>query len=471
MTGRVSLFMVLGLSLLMMTMNSSKNTNDAVDNFVNYESKSNAYAIARSGANMVATALYFDNTAANLASMNAGYWSNFRNNVDFGGGKLNVSVTPDGFRLRVISQGTYPASGPGQQTVSFVSYLSPGFFDQYVVLTDNDPGNIPWTTYDTANGNLHSNNTLLIDHFGGNPVMPVFTGTVTSTLPVTITAGTVPVFTHGIPRSGISIQFPARLPQPSDPVFAPGGPGPDWNQKYAINNGENLDSHQQLHLQFFIDGVGDQKIRYFTDVRLTNRGSGCQSSNNTGYYGDFQTTDPVVYPPSSGVIFTRGVDVFVEGTIKGKVSIVCDTTGSAGGNIFVTNDLMCMTNPRTDPTSGDIIGLLASQNLVIGNTDVNVANGGSNVFTIQASIFALKWGVTGADNQTRKRQRLEIYGSITQGVRKGVGSGGSAIGNATGGFMKGYRYDPRLQLQHALEMPGAPLMALDSFFIKASPAN
>ena len=468
MTGRVSLFMVLGLSLLMITLNSGRNTSDAIDNFVTYETKSNAYTIARSGANMVATALYFDNTAATFSSINAGYWSNYRNDVEFGGGKLKVSVTPDGGRLRVVSQGTYPAAGPGQQTVSFISYLSPGFFDQFVVLTDNDPGNIPWTTYDTANGNLHSNNTLLIDHYNGNPVMPVFNGTVTSTKPVTITAGTVPVFTHGIPRSGITIQFPGSLPQPSDPVFAPGGMGPDWDQLYTINNGENLNSHQQLHLQFFIDGMGDQKIRYFTDMRLTNRGSGCQSSNNTGYYGDFRATDPVVNPPASGVIPTKGVDVFVEGTIKGKISIVCDTSGSAGGNIFITNDLLCKTDPRNDQTSDDIIGLLANNNVIIGNTDINVANSGSNVFTIQASIFALRGGVTGADNQNRKRQRLEIYGSITQGIRKGVGSGANAIGAASGGFMKGYRYDYRLSRLHALQMPGSPLMTLDSYFIKSS---
>lgn len=204
MTGRVSLFMVLGMSLLMITLNSGRNTNDAVDNFVTYESRSNAYAIARSGANMVATALYFGNTAATLGSIDEGLWSNFRNDVSFGGGTLKVSVTPDGARLRVVSLGTYPATGPGKQTVSFISYLSPGFFDQFVVLTDNDPGNIPWTTYDTANGNLHSNNTLLIDHYAGNLVMPVFTGTVTTTMPVTITTGTLPVFTHGIPRSGIT---------------------------------------------------------------------------------------------------------------------------------------------------------------------------------------------------------------------------------------------------------------------------
>jgi hypothetical protein len=467
MTGRVSLLMVVGLSLLLLTLNAGRNTNDAVENFVNYEGRSNAYAIARSGANLAAEALYFDNTASHLGTFDAGYWSNFRNNVDFGGGKLTVSVTPDGSRLRVSSLGTYPAVGPGQQTIAFIYYLSQGFFDQYVVLTDNDPGSIPWTTYDTANGNLHSNNTLLIDHYGGNPVMPVFNGAVTTTNPATITAGTVPIFTQGPPRSGITVQFPTNLPQPADPYFSPGGPGPDWNQKYMINNGENLDSHRQLHLQFFIDGSGDQKVRYFTDVRLTNRGSGCQSSNFTGYYGDFRVTDSVMSPPADGIIRTAGVDVFVEGTVKGKISILSDSAGSSGGNIVITNDLVCQSNPKTNPGSTDYIGLLAYNNLVIGNTAQNVATtSGSSVFTIQASIFALKGGVTAADNQNRLRQRLEIFGSMTQGVRKGVGSGNNPIGSSTGGFMKGYRYDLRLRNQHALLMPGTPLMALHSTLVK-----
>ncbi|MEW6511061.1 MAG: hypothetical protein AB1428_08905 [Bacteroidota bacterium] len=467
MTGRVSVFLVVGLSLLMIVWNSGRNTNDAVDNFVAHECRSNAYAIARSGINMAATALFFDNTAASLGSMNEEYWENFRNNVDFEGGKLDVAVTREGERLRVVSQGSYPASGAQKEKVSFVAYLSQGYFDQFVVLTNNDPGTIPWTTYDTANGNLHSNNTLLIDHYFGNPVMPVFLGMVTTFKPVTITAGTYPVFTRGAPRSGITILFPSSLPQPSGPLFAPGGPGPDWSQKYAINNGENLDSQQQLHLQFFVDGAGEQKIRYFTEVRLTNRGTGCQSPNNTGYYGDFRLGDPVTVPPANGVLFVKGVDVFVEGSIKGKISVVSDTLSGAGGNIFVTNDLLCYTNPRIDPNSSDLIGLIAQNNLVIGNTEVNAANSGSNIFNVQASIFTLQGGVTAADNQNRKRQRLEIFGSITQGVRKGVGSGSNPIGASSGGFMKGYRFDGRLLHQHALEMPGTALMALESFLVKA----
>jgi hypothetical protein len=465
------MFLVLGLSLLMIVWNSTKNTNDAVENFIAHECRSNAYTIARSGINLAATALFFDNTAASVSTMNEGYWRTFKDNVDFSGGKLTVSVKPDGGRLRVVSQGTYPSTGDQKQTVSFVAYLSPGFFDQFVVLTDNDPGNIPWTTYDTANGNLHSNNTLLIDHYNGNAVMPVFLGMVTTNKPATITAGTIPVFTRGAPKSGIVIPFPSSLAPPTEALFAPGGPGPDWSQKYTINNGENLDSHRQLHLQFFVDGSGYQKIRFFTDVRLTNRGSGCQSADNSGYYGDFRMTDPVTDPPGSGVIFTKGVDVFVEGTIKGKISVVSDTLAGAGGNIVVTDDLVCQTNPRIDQTSGDLVGLIADNNVIIGNTEFNVANSGSNIFTIQASIFALDGGVSGADNQNRKRQRLEIFGSMTQGVRKGVGSGSNAIGASNGGFMKGYRFDSRLLHQHALQMPGTPLMVLESYMIKAGPAN
>lgn len=466
MTGRVSILLVAGLSLLLIILNLGKNTNESVENLVTYENRSNAYTIAKSGFNLAATSLYFDNTAGNLASFDAGRWSHFRNNVDFEGGRLTVSVTLDGDKIKCFSEGTYPANGPHQQSIAFVSYLGQGFFDQHVVLTDNDPGSIPWTTYDTANGNLHSNNTLLIDHYAGNPVMPVFNGTVTTTNPATITAGTVPVFTQGPPRSGVTIPFPSSLPQPPDPLFQPGGPGPDWNQKYMINNGENLDSHSQLHLQFFIDGSGDQKVRYFTDVRLTNRGNGNQSSNGTGYYGDFRATDPVISPPADGIIRTAGVDVFIEGTIKGKISILSDSSGVSGGNIFLTDDLICNINPRFDRASGDYIGLLAYRNVIIGNTAQNRGNNGSNVFTVDASIFALTGGVTSADNQNRNRQRLEIFGSITQRIRKGVGSGSNAIGATSGGFMKGYRYDPRLRSQHALLMPGTPLMVLESYLAR-----
>jgi len=445
MTGRVALLLVGCSVVVFLLMNASMGTSDAIDNFARYENRSNAYAIALSGANIAANLLYF----------NKFYQGTYKENMDFQGGTLSIVVERIGDCTRVTSSGTYPASGSDQLTEQVVSNFSPGYYDRFVLLTDNDPGSIPWTTYDTANGNLHSNNTLTIDHYSGNPVMPVFNGAVTATKSINITPGTKPVFSQP-PQTGMIVEFPTDFDPVTEVPFLPGGV--DWNRSYLINNGNTLVSREQLHLQFFVDGSGQQMVRYFrSDVRTSNNG-----------YGDFRATDSVVNAPASGIIYAPGVDVFVEGTVKQKLSVLCTpkATGT-GGNIFVTNDLVCNTDPTKDPNSPDFIGLLAYNNVVIANTkNDNATNSGTNRVKIQASIVALKGGLTGADNVTRQRQILDIYGSITQSVRKGVGSGSSAIGSASGGFMKHYYYDARFINDHALLMPKTPLLSLDSFLVR-----
>jgi hypothetical protein len=445
MTGRGALLLVGCSVVVFLLMNASMGTSDAIDNFARYENRSNAYAIALSGANIAGDLLYF----------NKFYEGTYRDKLAFQGGTLSIVVERIGDLTRVTSSGTYPASGLDQVTEEVVSNFSPGYYDRFVLLTDNDPGSIPWTTYDTANGNLHSNNTLTIDHYGGNPVMPVFNGAVSAAKSINITPGTKPVFSQP-PQTGMIVEFPTDFDPVTAPPFLPGGA--DWNTSYQINNGNTLVSREQLHLQFFIDGSGQQMVRYFgNDVRLTNNG-----------YGDFRATDSVVSAPANGIIYAPGVDVFVEGTVEQKLSILCTpkATGT-GGNIFVTNDLVCKTNPTEYSSSPDYIGLLAYNNVVIANTkNDDATNSGSNRVKIQASIVALKGGLTAADNITRKRQILDIYGSITQAVRKGVGSGSSAIGSASGGFMKHYYYDARLINNHALLMPKTPLLCLDSFLVR-----
>lgn len=445
MTGRLALLILAGVVATFIALNASMSTSDAIDDFVKYDSRSNAYDIAMSGANLAANTLYF----------NKWFRGTYKDNVDYNGGRLSVDVETVGGGVRVTSVGTYPASGPKQVTQQVVYYLSPGYYDRFVVLTDNDPGNIPWTTYDTANGNLHSNNTLLMDHYAGSTIMPVFNGKVTAAKPFIITPGTYPVFTQ-IPQTGLTVQLPTNFDPVSDPPFLPGSV--NWGASYTINNGQTLTSTNQLHLQFYVDGTGQQMVRYFRyDKRLTNNG-----------YGDFRASDTVVPAPASGIIYETGEDVFVEGVVKGKLSVMSVPDGLGhGGNVFVTNDLTCATDPKQDPSSGDYIGLLAYNNVVIANTMNDQATvSGSNRFTVEASLVALTGGLTSADNITRKRQALDIYGCVIQSVRKGVGSGSSAIGSATGGFMKKYYYDARLLQNHALLMPQTPLFALDSYLVK-----
>ncbi|MEW6510224.1 MAG: hypothetical protein AB1428_04630 [Bacteroidota bacterium] len=448
MTGRLALLLVAAMTAAMIVVNATMNTGDAVDNFAMYFNRASAFDIALSGANMAADAMYFN-------KFFRGHW---RDNVDFNGGTLDVTIENAGPKIQVTSTGAFPATGGDRQVQQVVFYLQPGYFDRYVVLTDNDDGSVPWTTYDTAYGALHSNNTLRMDHYSGSTIMPVFNGRVTTLRPVTITAGTVPVFTQR-PESGVLVEFPTAFdPVPVPPMLAGGG---DFNSSFTAGNGLiTVATKKELHLQFFVDASGQQMVRYFRDFKRT--------SNNG--YGAFRSTDTVMTVPPSGIIYEPGVDVFVEGTIQGKVSVltVPDAAGR-GGNIFVTNDLLCRTSPRSNPNSRDFIGLLAYKNVIIANTmNDNATNSGSNRFRIEASIVALTGGLAAADNVTRKRQILDIYGSITQKYRRGVGSGSLPIGSSTGGFMKGYRFDARLYNDHALLMPTAPLMALESWLAKSA---
>jgi hypothetical protein len=440
MTGKLALLMVGGLAITTMALNSAMNSNATVDALVRDLNKSNAHSIALSGANLASNTLYF----------NKNYRGVLRNNIDLNGGKSTVTVQSVGSKIQVTSQGVYPASGGGQETQQVVYYLSQAYLDRFVLLTDDDPGSMAWTSNDTAYGNLHSNNTLKMDHYFGSPTMPVFTGKVTATKPFIITSGTKPVFSQ-IPETGLSVKFASTFDPVTEAPFMPGGV--DWNTTYTITSGPVV-SHKQLHLQFFVES-GVQKIRYFRhQVRTTNEG-----------YGDFRLTDTVVAAPTSGIIYAPGVDVFVEGTITGKLSVLTVPDGSgSGGNIFVTNDLLCATNPRLYADSPDFVGLLAHNNVIIANTENdNATNSGSNRFRIQASMVALTGGLAAADNATRRRQVLEIYGSIAQKYRKGVGSGTLPVGSSWGGFVKGYYYDSRLLNNHALLMPASFLLATESW--------
>jgi len=445
-TGRVALLLVAGMTAAMILVNATMNTSDAVDNFAAYFNRSSAYDIALSGANMSGNALYFNKTLR-------GHW---QDNIEFNGGTLDVTIQNVGSKVQVTSTGVFPASGGDRQVQEIVYYVTPGYFDRFVMLTDDDNGSVPWTTYDTAFGALHSNNTLRMDHYGGSSIMPVFNGRVTTTRPVTITPGTVPVFTQR-PESGVSVAFPTTFDPVTNPPMLTGGA--DFNSTFVAGNGLiTVATKKELHLQFFVDASGQQMARYFRN--------GKRSTNNG--YGEFRSSDSVMAVPADGIVYEPGVDVFVEGTIKGKVSVltVPDAAGK-GGNIFITNDIVCNTNPRANPNSPDFIGLLAQNNVIIANTmNDNATNSGSNRFRVEASIVALTGGWAAADNVSRKRQILDVYGSITQKYRRGVGSGSLPIGSSTGGFMKGYYYDARLYNDHALLMPTTPLLSLESWLAK-----
>jgi Tfp pilus assembly protein PilX len=169
-----------------------------------------------------------------------------------------------------------------------------------------------------------------------------------------------------------------------------------------------------VYLKFLVDGAG-------------NRSISCQINNGAWVTG-------VAYP-ANGVIYVQGT-AQVEGKIKGQVTVGCN------GDIRIMDNIVYNTDPRTDPTSTDLLGLVSDANVVMMNTTANkdVADE-----TVMAAIMALNtsWTVE-SYNSGSPRGKLIVYGGIIQKKRGPVGTFNSGSGVIVTGYEKNYSYDPRL---------------------------
>lgn len=139
--------------------------------------------------------------------------------------------------------------------------------------------------------------------------------------------------------------------------------------------------------------------------------------------------------PTNGVIYVQGM-AQVEGTVKGQVTVGCN------GDIRIMDNLVYNTDPRTDPNSTDILGLVSDQNVKMANVAANTDVADE---TVMAAIMALNtsWTVEQYD-QLPPRGKLIVYGGIIQKQRGPVGTFNSSNGTINHGYQKAYSYDPRL---------------------------
>jgi Tfp pilus assembly protein PilX len=139
--------------------------------------------------------------------------------------------------------------------------------------------------------------------------------------------------------------------------------------------------------------------------------------------------------PSNGVIYVQGI-AQVEGKIKGQVTVGCN------GDIRIMDNVVYNTDPRIDPTSGDLLGLVSDKNVIMMNTTANKDTADE---TVMAAIMALNtsWTVESYDSGS-PRGKLIVYGGIIQKQRGAVGTFNSSTGAIVSGYEKAYSYDPRL---------------------------
>jgi len=361
----------------------------SVENCTKYASEAQAHDLAASGANVALNQFYFNTT-----------WRSGYNEVHLAGGKYSVSIQDYGTnKVKIVSVGSFEKSA---DTVSVL--LQPTSFAHYAYYSKTE-GNIFWVTGDTVWGPFHTQDSMKISG------TPVFKGRVSAKL------GTHPK------NSGAQFD---------------GG----------FISGENIDLPLDFHEAENAASSGSSLFPS-GDLWLTMNGSSVEWKTSA-------TGSPTVTPLSTfapnGIIMVSNGNIYLKGTLSGKLTICAEGSSSQGlGNIYIEDDVKYSVDPRTQ-TSYDLLGLLAENSVII--TD-NTAN--NNSVVLQASIMCRTGGLTAEHHSTRGVSgTLNLLGGIIQSQRGPVGvfSGGT-YGQPviTSGFRKNYKYDNRLYLESPLLFP------------------
>lgn len=136
--------------------------------------------------------------------------------------------------------------------------------------------------------------------------------------------------------------------------------------------------------------------------------------------------------PVNGAIFVNGGYVDVSGTVSGQFTV------GTSRSIYVTGNLTYLNDPRTSPSSTDIIGLVAQNNVYVDSAapyDVE----------INACIVALNTSFGVENYGSGLKGTLSIYGGIIQYRRGPIGTFSASTGDRISGYTKDYVYDTRFQ--------------------------
>jgi hypothetical protein len=250
-------------------------------------------------------------------------------------------------------------------------------------------------------GPYHSNTKLYVS---GNPVFEgkttAFGGLVKNTTPSN------PVF-NGTFQSGVSITMPSDL---------------------GILKGKA----QQTGGGFYLSTTSDFYLTFNANGTVTYRtGSGAWTTKTLASFAG-----------TNSVVVIDGGDIHVKGILNGQVTIGAISSTSSKGQVWFDSSVVYNDNPLTDPSSTDMLGVCASNNVLVtgGSNNENPARG----INIDASIFSLNGGF-GADSATTKKVsgNINLLGGISQAVRQAVGAVDNN-GHISNGYQKHYTYDQRM---------------------------
>ncbi|MGA3245758.1 MAG: hypothetical protein ABSE41_14165 [Bacteroidota bacterium] len=394
--GRTSILMILAFStaLILKGFNLSRVSADAYTNVVTYYSRAAAHSIAAGMANMGSQVIYRTPNAFPT-------WMNRA----FAGGTVNLwTKTMDSLgRMRLTVASNYKGY---LDTVSIVWGQSN--FSKFAYYSATE-GSINWAGKDTIYGPFHTQDKMTVN--GGTPPIanPVFWGKVTNKLGMTKNPSTTTPEFHNGYQTGIDI------PMPSD--FTP------------LKNAA-LTAGKYIHGQ---------------DVTITF------DSMSTGYMtikiGAAAAQHVLIstYAPN-GALVIDSANVRIKGIFKGQLTLSVQSGGVANkGKLYLDSSVAYCRNPLDHPNPPDMLGLCATDSIVITRNTNNANN-----ITIQAALFSLTKGL-GAEQYDNSnygtRGRINLLGGVSQKQRAAVGTL-AGDGSVATGYSKSYRYDDRMMNQN-----------------------
>ena len=403
--GKLSLFLVLGFSILYMVLggNSNKLSSRSVENMADYNAKTVAHNIAVSGTNLACNQLFLN-----------GAWDDGYSNVDFENGSFSASIQVIDAWRNIRKLTTTANFGGINKTIEVI--FQPSKFSKFAYYSMDEGGTIWWTGNDTIWGPFHTQDNMKVHEH------PVFFGKATTKKSLTYYTDKVsdePRFFGGF-NQGVDLALPTN--------------GLDPMKTAAQNDGLYLSGQDTIYITFKEDSI---KYRYSYD-----------SNDITAYL-------PTIAP--GGVIYADNATVRLKGVVKGQYSIAC--SGSSGkGTIYLDDDIIYKTDPMISESATDILGIVAESNVYITNNSANNSD-----IKINASIYCEAGGF-GAENYDSRpiSGNINLVGGIIQNTRRAVGTFGSS--GITHGFAKRYRYDERFMLVSPPFFPGNGGLEIVSWF-------
>ena len=223
-----------------------------------------------------------------------------------------------------------------------------------------------------------------------------------------------PVFDGPVSSHGGHINFIWPLPNYCEPVFKQ---GLQLGVERIEMPGDTADLKERAEAQDGLLLTGDTTVELLAD--------GTMNVTNVGVNQGVTQNMPL---PTNGVLHVVDGTLRISGTLRGRL------TAGSEENIIITGNIRYHTDPRTDPTSQDMLGLVAKRNVAVYQDAGHDVEINASIMAIDGSFIAEGWWSS--------RGTLTLYGGVIQNYHgpMGIGIGGIGLG-----FAQDYHFDSRLK--------------------------